>query len=129
MANTDWAFGFAPWQNVISANIYAVVTTPVVHIYHQDMVGVEAIYVSTPAHGYLQAIQDAIIINDLDNLLGSVMAIFDENMVIELTAITLVRISWKANFIRPRREQTTNLKSQSFKPLAFGSWRPKLGEI
>lgn len=78
MANTDWAFGFQPWGKVLSKNIYAVTTAPSINIHPGDIVGISGTYDLTPHHGYLQSIYDADTIDGQDNLLGVVLACFDE---------------------------------------------------
>jgi len=80
MANTDWAFGFMPYLNILRAQYYAVATAPVINVYHGDIVGVDGVMYSTPKMGYLPGILDATVPDGLDNMLGAVMAIFDENM-------------------------------------------------
>lgn len=79
MANTDWAFGFMPYQKLLRANYYCVQTAPVINIFHYDIVGAGGVNILTPAMGYLPCIQDAAIPDGLDNILGSVIGIFDED--------------------------------------------------
>ena len=79
MANTDWAFGFAPYDMIYPGHYYAVETAPTINIYHNDIVGVDGAHYSTPMMGYLPGILVDNVCDGLDNLLGSVQAIFDEN--------------------------------------------------
>lgn len=79
MANTDWAFGFLPWQNVLRAQLYTIVTAPTIGFYHGDMVRSGALFVTTP-HGYLMAVEDGAVADGKRNLLGSILAVFDEDM-------------------------------------------------
>ena len=80
MANTDWAFGFQPYQKLLRANIYAVTTAPAINIHPGDVVGTNGSFASTPKYGYLMEIYDDAVIDGKNNLLGSVLAVFDENM-------------------------------------------------
>jgi hypothetical protein len=86
MANNDAPFGFAPWGQVLRARLYAVQTAPTIHVYHQDMVhGGLTSLACTQGHGEMMIIEDANIIpatpGDACMIIGSVLAIFDENMV------------------------------------------------
>lgn len=80
MANTDWAFGFMPYEKVLRCHYYHVTTAPVINVYHGDMVGVSGVVALSPSMGYLPGIYDDAVIDGLDNVLGAVLAIFDENM-------------------------------------------------
>ena len=80
MANTDWAFGFAPYGNVLRANYYAIVTAPTINIMQNDIVGVEGVLRLTPAMGYLPGLYVGAVPDGLFNLVGCVLALFDENM-------------------------------------------------
>ena len=80
MANTDWAFGFMPWNVTIRANYYAIATAPVINFFHGDIVGVSGAHLLTPKMGYLPGLYTAAVPDGLDNLVGAVLALFDENM-------------------------------------------------
>ena len=80
MSNLNWAFGFQPYQKLLRANYYAIVTAPVVNYFHNDIVGLEGANVLTPKMGYLPQLYDDGVIDGIDNLIGSVLALFDENM-------------------------------------------------
>ena len=79
MANTDWAFGFEPYEKLLGCHYYAVVTAPVINYYHGDLVGAEGAVLLTPKMGYLPQVYDDGVIDGNDNILGAVIAIFDEN--------------------------------------------------
>lgn len=68
-----------PWQNLLRAQLYAVVTAPTIGFYHGDMVRSGALFVTTP-HGYMMAPEDGAVPDGLRNLLGAVLAIFDSDM-------------------------------------------------
>lgn len=78
-AGTDAAFGFQPYGPVLRANIYAVATAPTVYIFHNDIVVHGGTGVSTPT-GYLPIIEDGSVPDSDPFILGSVLAVFDENM-------------------------------------------------
>jgi len=80
MSNYDWAFGFMPYQKILRANYYAIATAPTINFYHGDIVGVSGAHLSTPKMGYLPGLYTAAVIDGLDNLVGAVLALFDENM-------------------------------------------------
>ena len=80
MANTDWAFGFMPWGPVLRANYYSIVTAPTIGFYKNDIVGVMGVNLLTPQMGYLPSVLSDAVPDGLDNLLGSILAIFDEDM-------------------------------------------------
>ena len=80
MAAKNWAFGFQPYQCLLRANYYAIVTAPVVNYFHGDIVGLEGAAILTPKMGYLPQLYDDGVIDGIDNLIGSVLALFDENM-------------------------------------------------
>ena len=79
MANTDWAFGFMPWQNVLRAQLYSVVTAPTINVMLGDMVRSGALWTTTP-HGYYLSIEDSAVPDGKRNLIGAVLACFDEDM-------------------------------------------------
>ena len=78
--NYDWAFGFMPYGPVLRARYYAVAASTVINVYHGDIVGASGANLLTPKMGYLPGIYTTGNIDGLDNLLGAVLAIFDENM-------------------------------------------------
>ena len=80
MANTDWHGGFTPYEKVLRCHYYAVNTAPVIGFYHGDMVGTEEVFLLSKSMGYLQGVNEDEVIDGLDNVLGAVLAIFDENM-------------------------------------------------
>ncbi len=80
MANINWAMGFQPYLKLLCANYYAIVTAPVVNYFHGDIVGLEGAHLTTPKMGYLPQLYDDGVIDGLDNLIGSILALFDENM-------------------------------------------------
>jgi len=75
----DNPFGFAVWDKLIRANLYAVPTAPTIAIYHNDIVVHGGAHLAT-SRGYLPIIEDAQVPDGYPSLLGSVVAIFDENM-------------------------------------------------
>jgi len=79
LANTDWAFGFLPYGEVLRANYYCVKTAPAIGYYHGDVVGLEGVAILTPHLGYLPAVFDDGVVDGLDNLIGAVLGVFDEN--------------------------------------------------
>ena len=80
MANTSWHGGFTPYEKVISCHYYHVTTEPIIGFYHGDMVGVSGVNVNTGIMGVLPGAYDDAVIDGLRNVLGAVLAIFDENM-------------------------------------------------
>jgi hypothetical protein len=76
----DAAFGFAVWDKLIRANLYAVNTAPTINIYHNDLVVAGGANVITTKGGPLMDIADAAVPDGNPGILGSVLAIFDENM-------------------------------------------------
>jgi hypothetical protein len=78
--NYDRAFGFAPYGPVLRARYYAVGTAPTLYIMHQDIVGNVGTQILTPKYGYLPGIIIAAVIDGTDNLLGSVLGVFDYKM-------------------------------------------------
>jgi len=81
LANTDWAFGFMPYEKLLRANYYAIHTAPTIGFYHGDIVGVMGVNVTTPHMGYLPELLYDAVPDSLDNLVGAVLALFDENML------------------------------------------------
>ncbi len=79
MANLDRPFGFEVWDELIRSNLYAVVTLPTIGIYHNDIVRHGGAHLSTKK-GYLPIIEDSAVPDGHPGLLGSVLAIFDEDM-------------------------------------------------
>lgn len=83
MANTDAAYGFKPYGNVLRAQMYAVVTAPTIYIHINDLVCADNDSYSTPVFGYIQGIYDAANLNtttgDAYPVIGSVLALFDSN--------------------------------------------------
>jgi len=78
-ASTDAAFGFQPYGPVLRAQIYAVLTAPTINVMQFDLVIHGGSMVSTPHFGYLPYIEDAQVPDGNANILGSVLACFDEN--------------------------------------------------
>ena len=79
-ASIDAAFGFQPYGNVLRSNLYAVNTAPTIYIMHNDIVVHGGTGVSTPI-GYLPIIEDGSVPDSDTHILGSVLAVFDENMM------------------------------------------------
>ena len=81
MANTDYAFGFIPFDNVLRTGLYCVITNPTIGIYKNDIVAADITTgaISTP-FGYMPAIMDAAQIDGNTKLLGSVVSCFNEDM-------------------------------------------------
>uniref|UniRef100_A0A6M3KEY0 Putative structural protein n=1 Tax=viral metagenome TaxID=1070528 RepID=A0A6M3KEY0_9ZZZZ len=80
MANTDWAFGFQPYQKLLRANYYAISTAPTIGFYHGDICGVSGANLLTPGMGYLPGLLYTAVPDGLDNLIGSIVALFDYKM-------------------------------------------------
>ena len=80
MSSVDAPFGFEPYGPVLRQQIYAVNTAPTINIYHNDLVRAGGAVVSTPHHGYLMIIEDGAVPDGEAAILGSVQAIFDEDM-------------------------------------------------
>ena len=78
-SSVDKAFGFAPYGDVLRQQLYAVNTAPTINVMLQDLVIHGGTMVSTPV-GYLPIIEDSAVPDGNPNILGSVLAIFDENM-------------------------------------------------
>ena len=77
---SDAPFGFQPWDCVLRARYYAVQTNPTIHICIGDMVRHGGTAVSTP-YGYKPIVDDdAVIATSEEDILGAVLACFDENM-------------------------------------------------
>lgn len=85
MSKASAPFGFAIWQKLLRARIYAVQTAPTINVMVQDMVSTCGDGgIITAKMGLLTIIDDANIIpatpGDAQPLLGSVLECFDENM-------------------------------------------------
>ena len=78
MANTDWAFGFQPYGEVLRARYYAVITAPTINVFVGDAVVAGGVNTLTPKMGYLQAIEDSAVPDGNPGILGAVLACFDE---------------------------------------------------
>lgn len=78
-SSSDAPFGFQPYDSVLRANLYAVQTAPTIGVYHFDLVQHGGTALSTK-FGVLPIIEDGSVIDGDAQLLGSVIAIFDENM-------------------------------------------------
>ena len=76
----DNAFGFAVWDELIRANLYAVVTAPTIGIYHNDVVVHGGAHIITKAGGPLAIIEDGAVPDGNPAILGAVLSVFDENM-------------------------------------------------
>lgn len=79
MSNTDRPFGFQPYGPILRTNLYCVITAPTINVFHNDLVVAGGVNTSTP-HGYMMAIEDAQVPDGYAGILGSVVAVFDENM-------------------------------------------------
>lgn len=78
MSNYDRAFGFEPWGPVLRARWYSVVTSCALNYYQGDIVGTETNHYLTP-RGYLPGVYYGGNIDGLDNLLGAILSIEDED--------------------------------------------------
>jgi len=78
-SSVDAAFGFAPYNNVLRANLYAVATAPTINVAVNDLVAHGSTMVSTPT-GYLPIIEDGSVPDSTAQLLGSVIGCYDEDM-------------------------------------------------
>ena len=81
MANTDYAFGFIPFDNVLRTGLYCVITNPTIGIYKNDIVAADIVSgaILTP-FGYMAPIEDSSQADANTKLLGSVLSCFDEDM-------------------------------------------------
>ena len=79
-SKVDAAFGFQPYGNVLRSNLYAVQTEPDIGVYHNDIVVHGGTGLST-LMGYLPIIEDGSVPDSDDHILGSVLEIFDEDMM------------------------------------------------
>lgn len=77
-SSIDAAFGFQPYDTVLRANLYAVATAPTVNVFHNDIVVHGGTGVSTKK-GYLPIIEDGSVPDGDAQILGTVIAVFDEN--------------------------------------------------
>jgi hypothetical protein len=75
----DAAFGFAVWDKLIRANLYAVITAPTIGFYHGQVCQHGGSHISTK-EGYLPTVEDGAECDGEAGLVGAVIAIFDENM-------------------------------------------------
>lgn len=78
--SVDAAFGFQPYDTVLRSNLYAVLTAPTIYIFHNDIVVHGGTGVSTK-FGYLPVIEDGSVPDSDSHILGSVLAVFDEDMI------------------------------------------------
>jgi hypothetical protein len=78
-SSTDAAFGFQPYGQMLRAQLYAVATAPTINVAVNDIVVHGSTMVSTPV-GYLPIIEDGSVPDGDPQILGSVIACFDENM-------------------------------------------------
>ena len=76
----DAAFGFAVYDELIRANLYAVPTAPTINIMHNDIVLHGGAHLATAKGGGLPIIEDGSVPDGDPSAVGSVIAIFDENM-------------------------------------------------
>ncbi|MEA2066545.1 MAG: hypothetical protein U9O65_05545 [Thermotogota bacterium] len=76
----DRPFGFEVWDELIRSNLYAVPTAPTIGIYHNDIVRHGGAHLSTAKGGHLPIVEDGAVPDGNAALLGTVLAIFDENM-------------------------------------------------
>ena len=78
-SSIDAPFGFLPYGPVLRANLYAVQTAPTVAIYHNDIVQHGGTGLATK-YGTMPIIDDGQNPDGRAHLLGSVIAIFDDDM-------------------------------------------------
>ena len=81
MANTDYAFGFIPYDNVIRQGLYVVPTLPTIGIFKNDLLvaDISTGALATP-FGYMPPVLDDAQPSDETKILGSVLSVFDEDM-------------------------------------------------
>ena len=79
MANKDRPFGFEPVGELLRVNYYAVQTAPVINVCINDIVVHGGTSVATPKLGQLSIIEDAQVPDGYANILGVVVATFDED--------------------------------------------------
>ena len=79
MANINWAMGFQPYEKLLHCHYYGIVTAPTVNYFHGDLVGLNENLILTPKMGYLPRLYAAGVIDGKDNIIGSVMALFDSD--------------------------------------------------
>lgn len=82
MASKDRRMGFQPYGELLRQTLYAVQTAPTINVYHGDIVRHGGTALAT-SFGTLPIIEDGSVPDGAGNgpyLLGSVTAIFDENM-------------------------------------------------
>jgi len=86
MANANINFGFAIWNELLRARLYAVQTNPTINIMTQDMVQEDVFGIASPKLGYASIVQDGQVITAANGpgldflMLGSVLECFDEKM-------------------------------------------------
>ena len=79
MANTDAAFGFAVWRELLRAELYAVQTNPDIAFYHGDPVHHGGASISTKQGNRIILADDNVIAAG-DRILGVIVAVMDEEM-------------------------------------------------
>jgi|GEM_PF-5837066 len=82
MASVDNPMGFQVWGECLRARLYAVTTAPTINVYHNDIVMHGGAALATK-YGTMTIIEDGAVPDGVANtqkLLGSVIAVFDENM-------------------------------------------------
>ena len=80
MSGTDAPFGFAPYGPVLRSTLYTVPTAPTIAIYHNDIVRHGGAGMATK-YGPMVFIEDSANPDGAAHLLGSVLAVFDHNML------------------------------------------------
>ena len=78
--NYDTAKGSPPYEKLLASHYYAIAASTVINFMHGDLVGVSGANLLTPKMGYLPGLATAAVIDGMDNLAGSVLALFDEDM-------------------------------------------------
>ena len=78
MANTDFAFGLAPWGKVLRTTMYCIPTAPAMAIYHQAMVEHTGTAIAAKYGNMVAVLPEET--GAAQSILGSILAIFDENM-------------------------------------------------
>ena len=76
----DAAFGFAVWDKLIRANLYAVNTAPTINVSIGDVVLHGGAHIITAKGGPLADILDSAVPDGNPGILGAVISVFDENM-------------------------------------------------
>ena len=83
MSQSDNAFGFQPYGELLRTGLYVVETLPTIAFYHGDMVHFTSgggASIKSSVYGYMPKVADDGVLAADDELIGSVVGIFDEYM-------------------------------------------------